>query len=56
MGADGTVYVLCTVNGLSVIKPGGTSVSLDLPTGVRPGHLAVAPNGSVIVTNTAENL
>lgn len=51
-GADGTVYVLYMANGLSVIRPGGTSVSLGLPTGQDPGHLALEPDGSVLVTNT----
>lgn len=51
---DSTVYVLSEASSLSVIAPGETSVRRGQPTLRNPGHLALAPNGSVLVTNTAD--
>ncbi|WP_308928917.1 YncE family protein [Arthrobacter sp. SLBN-112] len=54
VGPDSTVYVLFEASSLSVIAPGETSARRGQPTLRNPGHLALAPNGSVLVTNTAD--
>ncbi|MEA5457330.1 hypothetical protein SPF06_21650 [Sinomonas sp. JGH33] len=55
VGADGTVYALAAAQNLSVIRPGGTEVALSVAVSASPGHLAVAPNGSVLITNPQEH-
>ncbi|WP_052207027.1 beta-propeller fold lactonase family protein [Sinomonas humi] len=51
VASDGTAYVLSTAQNLSVIRPGGRAIARSAAVSASPGHLAVTPKGSVLVTN-----
>lgn len=52
VGQDGTLYVTSALSRvLSVITPGATTTVASIPTDSNPGHLAVAPDGTVLVAS-----